>query len=363
MFDRRLLSHFDWILLLAVLLACGLGVVLIYSSTHGLQDSSLANLHIKQLYWIGLGLMVMFIIISVDYHTWANSSYIIYFLGILMLVLSFYSSSEAGVNRWVKLGRISFQPSEIMKPILVLTLGKYFYNRKDSVLGLRELFVSLLILCLPLSLIVKQPDLGTAITLIPIFLTIIFIAGISVKYIFGMIGIGAASIPFILTRLKPYQLKRITNFFDPGSDPFGAGYHLLQSKIAVGSGGLWGKGLMSGTQNRLRFLPAQHTDFIFSVAAEELGFIGTIGLLILFLFIILRCIEAAYQAQDDLGRIIAIGIGAMVTVHLFINVGMAIGLMPVTGLPLPFISYGGSSMLSFLIGIGILLNIRMRRFL
>jgi rod shape determining protein RodA len=362
MFDRRLIIHFDWILFLAVMLACGLGVTLIYSSSYGEQSSSLAHLHIKQLYWIGLGLVAMFTIISIDYHSWVRYSYLIYGFSVLLLIYLLYSSRGAGVRRWIYFMGFSFQPSEFMKPILVLTLGKYFYNRKDSVLGLREFFSSLLIVGLPLILIVKQPDLGTAITLIPIFLSILFIAGMELKYILGMIFAGAAVVPFVWPYLKPYQKMRILNFFNPESDPLGAGYHLLQSKIAVGSGGFWGKGLMSGTQNRLHFLPAQHTDFIFSVAAEELGFVGAVGLLILLLFIILRSIEVAFYAHDSLGRIIAIGICAMLLVHLAVNVGMAIGLMPVTGLPLPFISYGGSAMLSSLIGVGILLNIRMRRF-
>lgn len=363
MFDRRLITHFDWVLLLAVLFACGIGVTLVYSSSFGEQSPSLANLHLKQLYWIGLGLVVMFIVISVDYHSWARHSYLIYTSGILLLVYSLYSAKGAGVQRWVRIMGFSFQPSEFMKPIFVLALGSYLYRRRDTTIGLREFLFSLLLLGVPLFLIVKQPDLGTAITLVPIFLTILFIAGISIKYLLGLAVTGAAFIPVVWTYLKPYQKLRIMNFINPESDPLGAGYHMLQSKIAVGSGGFWGKGLMLGTQNRLHFLPAQHTDFIFSVAAEELGFIGVAFILVLFLFIILRSIEACVYAQDSLGRNIAIGICAMLAVHLFVNVGMAIGLMPVTGLPLPFISYGGSSMMSSLIGVGILLNIRMRRFL
>jgi rod shape determining protein RodA len=362
-FDRRLFHHFDRILLLAVLLACGVGVILIYSSTHGRQSPHLADLYINQLYWIGLGLVCMFLVISVDYHTWGKLSYFIYAACVTLLVFSLFSQAGARVNRWIYIKGVSFQPSEFMKPVIVLTLAKYFHERKSSSLGLREFFSSFLIVAIPLALIVKQPDLGTAITLVPIFLSILFVAGIRMKYLLGLVAAAGAVVPFMWPRLKSYQQMRIVNFFNPESDPLGAGYHLIQSKIAVGSGGFWGKGFLSGTQSRLNFLPAQHTDFIFSVIAEEWGFVGAAGLLVLFLFIILRSVEVFAQAQDELGWIITVGICALLMVHLFVNVGMVIGLMPVTGLPLPFISYGGSSMISSMACMGLLLNIRMRRFL
>jgi rod shape determining protein RodA len=359
MFDRRLVIHFDWLLLAIVLIACIEGVIIIYSATHTLGG----QFYLKQIYWILIGLGAMLVIISIDYRSWGRFAYVLYALNILLLVLVLSAGpGSLKVERWLRLGGFKVQPSEFMKITLILVLAHYFQQTKDSHLSIRDLFIPAILLFIPLVLIVKQPDLGTAITLVPIFLSILFIAGLRFKHILSMLLLGVSLTPFIWTHIKEYQRKRILIFLNPDADPLGAGYHLIQSKIAVGSGGLTGKGYLLGTQNKLNFLPAQHTDFIFSVLSEEWGFLGALLTLAIILLIILRGIDIAYHSKDRMGLVLAMGVVASLTFHVFINIGMVTGLMPITGLPLPFLSYGGSSILSTLIGIGFLLNIRMRRF-
>ncbi len=359
MFDRRLILHFDWLLLLITMLVCFEGVIVIYSATYNMGD----QFYIKQIYWVLMGLGAMLVVISIDYRAWGRSAYALYAINIILLIVVLMGGpTSQKVGRWLKFGGFSVQPSEFMKITFILTLATYFKRSKDRSSSIRDVFIPLFLLLIPLALIVKQPDLGTAITLIPIFLSILFIAGIEFRYISYIVLPSILFAPFAWGLLKEYQRDRILVFLNPNADPLGAGYHLIQSKIAVGSGSLWGKGFLMGTQNRLNFLPAQYTDFIFSVLSEEWGFIGALLTLGLILFIILRGTDIAFHSKDRMGMVLAMGIVASLTFHVFINVGMVTGLMPITGLPLPFLSYGGSSIITTLIGIGFLLNIRMRRF-
>lgn len=337
---------------------CVEGVIVIYSATH----TSGVQFYLKQIYWVLIGLGGMLIVISIDYRTWGRVAYILYAINILLLVLVLLGGpGSQKVGRWLRFGGFNIQPSEFMKITLILALAHYFQQSKSRN-NMRDILIPLVMLLIPLALIVKQPDLGTAITIIPIFLTILFIAGVDFKHLLYITLPGLFLAPYTWNHLKAYQRKRILVFLNPSSDPLGAGYHLIQSKIAVGSGSLWGKGFLMGTQNRLNFLPAQHTDFIFSVLSEEWGFIGALLTLGLLFFIILRGVDVAFHSKDRMGTVLAMGLVASLTFHVFINVGMVTGLMPITGLPLPFLSYGGSSIISTLMGIGFLLNIRMRRF-
>ena len=363
MIDRRLIANFDWLLLLLVFSVTAEGVLLIYSATfRPLAAAQGSNLYIKQIYWLLLGLSAIFVIISIDYHHLGNWAYVIYGLNLLLLLFLLFKGTDARVARWFRVGGINVQPSEFMKLTLILVLAQYFQRTSARPASIRDVLFPCLLTAIPLVLIVKQPDLGTAVTLLPVFLVILFVAGVRARYLGGLLGMGLLTAPLLWMHLKPYQKQRILTFIDPAKDPLGAGYHLMQSKIAVGSGGLLGKGFLAGTQNRLDFLPAQHTDFIFSVLAEEWGFIGALLTLVIFFVIMLRGLEIALHAKDELGTILAAGIVANLVVHIVINVGMVTGLLPITGLPFPLLSYGGSSTLTTLMGIGILLNIRMRRF-
>jgi rod shape determining protein RodA len=359
MFDRRLIIHFDWLLLILTLLACFEGVVVIYSSTYKMGG----QFYIKQIYWILIGLGCMLVVISIDYRTWGRYAYVLYAINMfLLIILLGRGAGNLKVDRWLRLGGFNIQPSEFMKITLILVLAHYFQQTKDRPLTIRDIIIPSILLIVPLGLIVKQPDLGTAITLVPIFLTILFIAGLGIRHILFIILSGVSLSPFIWTHIKEYQRNRILIFLNPNADPLGAGYHLIQSKIAVGSGGLWGKGFLMGTQNKLNFLPAQHTDFIFSVLSEEWGFLGALLTLVLIFLILIKGIDIAFHSKDRMGHVLTMGVVATLTFHVFINVGMVTGMMPITGLPLPFLSYGGSSIFSTLIGIGFLLNVRMRRF-
>ncbi len=362
MFDRRLAANFDWLLLLLICIVTIEGVVVIYSATFSDAVRQSNPLYLRQIYWLLLGVAAIFVVISIDYHHLGRWSYALYAINVGLLMFLLFKGGDAKVARWLKIGGVSFQPSEFMKLTMILVLGQYFQRNSGRGTTMKDILIPCILMGIPLALIVKQPDLGTAITLVPVFLVILLVAGVRRRYLAGMIGMGLMAAPIAWMYLKPYQKQRILTFIDPTQDPLGAGYHLMQSKIAVGSGGWFGKGFLAGTQNRLDFLPAQHTDFIFSVLSEEWGFIGAFVTLLIFFFILLRGVEIASQAKDPLGVVLATGIVASLAAHIVINVGMVTGLLPITGLPFPLLSYGGSSTLTTLIGMGMLFNIRMRRF-
>ncbi len=366
MFDRRLIQNFDWVLLILVVIIASVGLVNLYSATSALREMGRSNIFIRQVYWFLIGLGLMLLMMTFDYHLMRRFAYILYLIGAIFLVLVlFHGETHSGSQRWMKILGVAFQPSEFMKITLVLALARYLDGKSEvtSKLRLRDLWIPFILTALPCFLIIKEPDLGTSLIIVVIATSMILFVGIDIKSIImiGMATLGIA--PFVWYNLAEYQKKRILTFLNPDMDPLGAGYHITQSKIAIGSGLLWGKGYLKGTQTRLRFLPEQHTDFAFSVFAEEWGFLGAIIVLILYLLLILWCLNIARNSKDRFGSLVAIGIASIFFWQCVVNVGMTTGLLPVVGVPLVFFSYGGSAMLSMMMGVGILMSISMRRFM
>jgi rod shape determining protein RodA len=364
MLDRRLIINFDWATLITAVLISAIGVVNIYSSTYPHSGTS-TPLFLKQVYWLFLGFGVLALTLSSDYRTFVRYAYTVYiFCLFLLAMVMIFGRTTSGSQRWIHLGFISFQPSELTKIALVLGLTRFLTEReKPKGYGLRDLRVPFLMVGLPILLVFKQPDLGTGVLLAVIFTSILIFAGVRNKTWLGL-GTGVAvSVPILWHLLKDYQKSRLLTFLNPDLDPLRTGYHINQSKIAVGSGALFGKGFLHGTQSQLHFLPEQHTDFIFSVLAEEWGFVGCFILLFLLLLLISRGLKIAKTSKDRAGAILAVGLTAMLFWQTFINVGMVVGLLPVVGVPLPLVSYGGTSLITTLIAVGILMNISMRRFM
>lgn len=373
MIDRRLIQNFDWILFLVTCILAFIGVLTIYSSTKTLpfKDGTLSALpyYIKQMIWVGIGLVSVFVILFIDYRKLGKYSYVVYGFSLILLILVlFIGKSGMGAQRWFSLGPISFQPSELTKLFLIISLAWFLSEERITPMRLRDLFQPVFFfLFLPLLLVLKQPDLGTAMMIFFIFTSMVLMAGVRWKSLLIII------LPAVLTSplwvklfwnsLKAYQKARILVFLKPDVDPLGVGYHIAQSKIAIGSGKIIGKGYLSGTQGQLRFLPERHTDFIFSTFAEEWGFLGSLVLIAIYFFLIFWGIGIAKKAKDRFGALIAIGVVSMIATYLIVNVGMTLGLMPVVGLPLPFLSYGGTSIVTVFMAIGILMNVKMRRFM
>ena len=360
--DRRLLFNIDWGFLGAALILMGIGVATILSATFAGRNT---GLEVKQLYAIALGLVGMLVVVSLDYRRLVDRAPVLYLaaVGVLVYVL-FFGPRIAGTRRWfMGPGGFQVQPSEFAKLVAALLVAKLFAEAKKETLGLFDLLVPGAAVGLMVVLIAAEPDLGTAFTLVPLFLTVAFLAGLRMRAILGvvlvMMVVGSLGWMFAL---KEYQKSRIYTFLDPNLDPRGAGYQKIQSEIAVGSGGVAGKGYKQGTQSQLGYLPARHTDFIFSVLAEENGFVGVVAVLGLYMFILWRAFETAQMARDRVGAFLAAGIAAILSFQVIYNVAMVAGLVPVKGLPLPLMSYGGSSVLSSLFAVGLILNIRMRRF-
>jgi rod shape determining protein RodA len=364
MIDRRLLIHFDWTLFGIVLLIASIGIFNLYSATSG-GETSTTPLYLKQIFWLLTGLVVMLSIAFIEYQFYSDFAYVIYTISVLLLLLVMgYGIMTSGAQRWIKFGSISFQPSEFVKISLILALARYFQrpqNRGGHTL--KNLPSPFLLLILPWVLILKQPDLGTAIILFLIFFSILIFVKVRWSSMLLLVLAGGSVIPLLWRFLKEYQKKRILTFFNPDLDPLGAGYHLIQSRIAVGSGGIMGKGFMKGTQCKLGFLPEQETDFIFSALGEEWGLIGSLIVVGLYFILILWGLRIAVQSKDRFSAILSFGVVAMLFWHVVINIGMVLGMMPVVGIPLPLLSYGGSFLISTMIGVGILLNISMRRYL
>jgi rod shape determining protein RodA len=363
-FDRRLLLNFDWVLFAMVSIICLIGLLNIYSTGYNQAYGKQELMYLKQLQWMVIGVACMAAAFCVDYRMISRYAYLIYGLTILLLIIVFfYGYATRGSQRWIFLWGFSFQPSELMKLSLILALTKYFDDhRVVGQYSLKDLALPFLIVLVPFLLILKQPDLGTAMMLFIIFVSMVVFIGVQWRSLVWSALAGLALIPAGWFFLRDYQKGRILTFLNPGSDPLGSGYHVLQSMIAVGSGGLTGKGFLKGTQTQLRFLPETHTDFVFSVFAEEWGFLGGMALLLLFASLILWALKIALYARDYTGTLIAVGIAALIFWETFINIGMVLGILPIVGIPLPFISYGGSSMLVLMTGVGLLMNISMRRF-
>jgi rod shape determining protein RodA len=359
--DRRLLLNLDWVLLGAALLLAAIGIAMIHSATYSGTNTAL---HLKQAWVLGLGVVALVVTISVDYRRLADRGLLFYLLvaGLLVYVLLF-GPRIAGTRRWFLVGPLQVQPSELAKIAAALFVAKVFGEMRKDRLALQDVLQPGLAVALLALLIAAEPDLGTAFCLVPLFLTVALLAGLRLRavalLVVVMLAVGGLGWRFAL---KDYQKTRIYTFLDPSLDPRGAGYQKIQSQIAVGSGGLLGKGFKQGTQSQLGYLPARHTDFIFSVLAEETGFLGVVFVLSLYLLVLWRSLEAAQLARDRVGAFLAAGLTSVLAFQVVYNVAMVAGLVPVKGLPLPLFSYGGASLLSTSIMIGLILNVRMRRF-
>jgi len=359
MFERRLHFHIDWAMLIALMALCLLGLAQIYSATGGPTTT-----YVIQIYGIVLGLVALLICLTIDYRTLADKSHFVYGGIVLLLVyVLFLGVVRGGSRRWIDLGPLNLQPSEFAKAALALVLAKFFAESRRGGLSRSDLLIAGAITVVPFVLIARQPDLGTAVTLVPVLFATAFLAGMSMRIvgILALAGILIAPVAWKFA-LQDYQKERISTFLDPSQDAKGAGYQQIQARITVGSGGVWGKGFQKGTQGQLRFLPVAHNDFIFSVLAEERGFAGVVVALGLYLFVILRALEAALLAKDRLGSFLVLGVLASFAFQVVYNITMSAGLAPVKGLTLPLMSYGGSSMIATLAGFGLILNVRMRRF-
>jgi len=361
--DRRLFANFDWVLLGLVLLISGIGILNLYSAGSNLSAGG-EPLYIKQMTWVLLGLVMMVIAFSVDYHIIIRHAYLIYVISVLLLLLVFfYGNITHGSQRWLALYGFSFQPSELMKLAIIIVLVRYFDDNMEKGYRFGNLVVLLTVVGIPFFMIARQPDLGTAMFLMVLFLSMAVFAGVGRKFLIYFTLGGMILAPLCWFFMKDYQRERILTFLSPERDPLGAGYHIIQSIIAIGSGGIWGKGFLKGTQTQLRFLPEQQTDFVFSVFAEEWGFGGVFVLMFIFFVLIMWGLKITRYSRDLPGALTAFGVTMFVFWGIFINVGMAIGIFPVVGIPLPFFSYGGSSMIALMIGAGLLMNVSMRRFI
>jgi len=356
------LRDIDWTLLIVVLLICGVGVVQIYSATVGTDQQSAWW---RQMLYIAGGLVLMLVVLSIDYHTWLHHLPIMYIVSVVALLgTAILGQATFGSNRWIPLplGQ-RLQVSEFVKPVIILLVARYLTELKSEVLEMRELAVLLILVLVPAGLVFKQPDLGTALTYLAVLVTGAFLGGLNWKYIAVVAVVAILVLPVTWTFvLQDYQKQRWISFLDPELDPKGKGYHLIQSEIAVGSGGMLGRGLTKGTQAKLKFLPVPSKDFIFAAFAEEQGFVGVVFILALYFVMVMRIVQNAQTASERSGMYICMGVAALLLCHILVNVGMVVGLMPVTGIPLPFMSAGGSSIWSNFVALGLVSNVRLRRF-
>jgi rod shape determining protein RodA len=392
-----------WMIML-VLILCGIGLITIYSTLQGSEVSSDSRLHLKQFLWILSGIGIMVVTAIIPYKVYYVLGPVFYVFSLISLGLLFVLGERGtAVNRWLHLGGFAFQPAELAKVTTIFMLGRYLSGRKIAAGGIKPFLPALALVALPILLIIQQPDLGTSLVFIAILVAMLYGAGMKPVNLFLLLSpalsvvcafhlnswmffilillvmlyrarprfLTTAAIfltnfavgiitPILWRGLHEYQQKRILVFLDPGRDPLGAGYQVIQSKVALGSGGILGKGFLQGTQTKLAFLPAQHTDFIFSAFGEQFGFLGSLLLLALFLLFLVRGLRAAQMTRNRFASLVALGATAVFCFHIFVNVGVAVGIMPVTGLPLPFMSYGGSSMITNMVLVGLLLNVRYR---
>lgn len=405
--SQRKFKNFDPVIVVSLLGLLFLGLLALYSTSQpNILSGQGANYFSLQLGWIGLGLTVIAITTFLPHRLFYTWSYLFYAIAFILLILVFLiGTTGKGATRWIYIGGLGFQPSEFAKIAVLLALGRFLTENRNDINHLSTFMIASGIVLVPMALIMRQPDLGTSLVLLVLLLPIFYWAGLETKKLFfiitpmitllasfnfyvffvvmllivgilylirppihqavlsfsGNIGVGLIT-PLLWNQLKDYQKSRILVFWNPESDPLGAGYQIIQSKVAIGSGGFFGKGFLNGSQTQLRFLPEQHTDFIYAVIAEELGFIGVFIGLFLFAALLLRTVHLADQFKNKFSSLIAVGIGTILAFHMFVNIGMTIGLFPVTGLPLPFISYGGTALLTNMFMIGLLMNFYRHRY-
>jgi rod shape determining protein RodA len=352
----------DWTVLIIVLLICAVGTLQIYSAT---RDTEFQSAWWRQIVYILGGLMLMFVLLAVDYHTLLHFVPMMYIGSVLALLVTYVVGEKAyGSRRWIPLGGgIHLQVSEFVKLVIILLVARYLADLKRDELEIREVLKLAGLVGIPTVLVLKQPDLGTSVAYLAVLVAGAFLAGLRWKYVAAIAVMTVIVLPVSWEHfLTDYQKARLVSFMDPERDPQGKGYQLIQSQIAVGSGGPFGKGATKGTQTQLRFLPVPHKDFIFAAFAEEHGFVGVMGVLALYFVLIMRIVQNAQTAPDRAGMYICMGVASLLLYHMLVNVGMVVGLMPVTGIPLPFMSFGGSSIWTDFLALGLVNNVRLRRF-
>jgi rod shape determining protein RodA len=349
----------NWGFVLLICATASVGFLMLYSAANGNLDPWAS----RQIIRFGAGLALMFVVALVDIRVWLNLAYPLYAVALVMLgAVEVMGVVGMGARRWIDIGPLQLQPSEIMKITLILAIARYFHNiGLEDVRRIRWLVPPLLLVAAPVALVLRQPDLGTALLLIAGAGIVFFIAGVSLWMFAAVVGIAVPTVFFGYQFLHEYQQKRILTFLNPENDPLGAGYHILQSKIALGSGGVFGKGLLQGTQSHLNYLPEMRTDFIFSMLAEEFGMVGGLLLFALYILLIAYGYAIAYRSRNHFGKLLAIGMTGVFFLYIFINIAMVMGLVPVVGVPLPLISYGGTAMLTLLISFGLIMSVYLHR--
>jgi rod shape determining protein RodA len=356
----RPLRDLDWPLLIVTLILCGLGVLQIYSATQG---THWADAWWKQIVWVATGLVMMWVVSMVDYHSLLGR--VIYFyaacIGLLIVTLVL-GNKVFGSTRWIRIAGFTFQTSEFVKIVLVLLVAKYLTDVKSDNLDWKDLAKLGAFVLVPMALVMKEPDLGTALTYIPVLVCGVLMAGLRWRYLLVITAILVVTLPIGYHFLKPYQKDRLVSFIYPDRDPKGTGFQVIQSRIAVGNGGMWGRGAKESSQTHLGFLPVPHTDFIFASFAEEHGFVGIVIALVLYFLLIMQVVQNAQTATDKAGLYVCMGVAALILFHVLVNVGMVVGRMPVTGIPLPLMSSGGSNTWSIFLMLGLVNSVRLRRF-
>lgn len=358
-------DRFDWPLFIVAALIAVIGIVNLYSATSVSTSASRSELYLNQVYWLVAGGILAVIVASVDYRHMERFGYVLYVVGVVLLILVFILGRDIrGSSRWIQMGSFSFQPSEFMKIFLMIALAKYLHNDpRTEARSLRDLAGPAALTAVPVLLVLRQPDLGTGLILTLIFVSVLGLTRIRWQSIaVAVVGFVIAAVLMWNYGMKDYQKSRIETFLNPEADIRGAGWHSYHARIAIGNGGFWGQGYMKGTQNQHLFIPDQHTDFPFPVFAEDWGFVGSMFLFSLYAFLAIWSVRIASQARDRFGAVLAIGAGSMIFWHAVFNLGMVLGVLPVVGVTLPLFSYGGSSVITILIGIGLLMNVSMRRY-
>ncbi|MBN1872229.1 MAG: rod shape-determining protein RodA [Candidatus Omnitrophica bacterium] len=362
MYRSEYRRSFDvYLFVLPIIIFC-IGLFFLYSASRGMQEIKGINFTARQVTWFFLSVAIAFVVANIDFRRFLDWSYLYYFLIVALLItILFIGGARMGAKRWLSIGGFTLQPSEFAKLALIMTIAHYLGNNRYSSRSIKIFFSALIMTAFVFILIFKEPDLGGALALLPILFAILIASDIPLGYILGSLILGVLSSPLLWYVMKDYQKRRLLVFLNPNMDPLGAGYTIIQSKIAIGSGGIFGKGWMSGTQNQLNFLPERHTDFIFSVVGEEWGFVGCLLVILLFSLLIFRVLQVAGRTNDYKGKLVVVGIAAMLSFQMIVNIAMTAGFMPVVGLPLPLISYGGSSLITTWIAIALVINVDMRR--
>lgn len=356
----RSLRDWDWLMVILSLALSGIGILQIYSAT---LDTKLRDAWWKQIVFVAVGIVALWVVSNIDYHSILGQVPLLYFGSLGLLVLTFaVGKTVFGSRRWISLGGFNFQASEFVKLVVILLVARYLSELRTEKLEARDLLRLVVLVGLPLVLVLLQPDLGTSLTYVPVLAIGVFLAGLRWKHAVAILILTAVALPAAWFVLHDYQRGRVLTFLNPARDPKGAGYQVIQSRIAVGAGGMWGEGVTRGSQTQLRFLPVSPSDFIFSAYAEEHGFVGVIFALGLYFLLLMQIIQNAQTAPDRAGTYICMGVATLLLFHLLVNVGMVVGRMPVTGIPLPLMSSGGSNTLSMFLMLGLVNNVRLRRF-